>query len=457
MPQSRRRLTFAFPQTGASSFGGFRADIARERRSFLKPPPGALRTHLGAGPQALRQPWQAGLPGAGRLRSFATPAVEGNALRVSIPMGFRVPAVQKIQRQPMLTDKSSALRPAVRPRLLPPQRLNHPVQQRAASILMPEVALRLPGAPQIGRAQGFDVRGALCLNGKCYPDSVVPATRSEQLAWRVNEPQLKSTGLSQTRAGFARRNGSHLFHLPVKPHTTNPPPQVGSSPFVARDELFVPRVPFRNVLAAATASPEVTPDPTVTAVVPAAPALGPVPVPDAVKHEEHFDAGWDNWVGGVSDWKVDIAGVRTGSLALFLPTLEMSDYDLEFLARIDSRTVNWVVRATGSNTYLRCTLSAAEGGQVEFSRAVVKGGAAEAAVVSSQRAPGKPRTAMTVRMSVAGPVFSVSVDGKGIDTWVDDRLATGGIGFMGTADDRARIYWVRVCSPAAPSKEYTFQ
>jgi hypothetical protein len=41
-----------------------------------------------------------------------------------------------------------------------------------------------------------------------------------------------------------------------------------------------------------------------------------------------------------------------------------------------------------------------------------------------------------------------------MDTWVDDRLATGGIGFVGAAEDRARIYWVRVCTPAAPGKEY---
>jgi hypothetical protein len=75
--------------------------------------------------------------------------------------------------------------------------------------------------------------------------------------------------------------------------------------------------------------------------------------------EEHFDAGWDNWVGGVSDWKVDVAGVRAGSLALYSPTLDLSDYELEFLARIDTRTVNWVVRAAGLDQYVRCTLTVA--------------------------------------------------------------------------------------------------
>jgi len=88
---------------------------------------------------------------------------------------------------------------------------------------------------------------------------------------------------------------------------------------------------------------------------------------------------------------------------------------------------------------------------------VVQGGVAEAAATSSTRVPGKPRATFTVRMSVAGPIFSITIDGKTIDSWVDDRLATGGIGFMGAPDDRARLYWVRVSSPAAPSKEHTVQ
>jgi hypothetical protein len=456
-PACRRRVTFTFPQTPATTMAALASDGGRAHRTFLNLPPAVVRTHPGRGPQVFREPGKAALERAVRLRSFATPAVEGNALRVSNALAFRVPAAQPMRRQSGLTRGPGSLRAAVRPHLLATPSLNYFAEQRAASILMPEIALRWPGAPEAVHPHAFEGRDAVRLTGRIFPESTLQTPRTEELAWRVKDPRLKATGLSQSSAGFARRNGAHFFHLSVKARTTVSSPQVGSSPFVARDELVVPRVPFRNVLAAATGTPEDAPDPGVISAPPSTPPLGPIPVPVAVKHEEHFDSGWDNWVGGVSDWKVDVAGVRTGGLALFLPTLEMSDYDLEFLARIDSRTVNWVVRAAGRDTYLRCTLSAAEGGQVEFSRALVKSGAAEPAVISSQRVAGKPRTAMTVKMSVTGPVFSVGVDGKTIDSWVDDRLATGGIGFLGAADDRARIYWVRVCSPAAPSKEYNFQ
>ena len=119
---------------------------------------------------------------------------------------------------------------------------------------------------------------------------------------------------------------------------------------MGRDELIVPTVPFRNVLAAAVVTPDVAPEEPRSAPAPA--AAPPAPVAKAkerevVHYEENFDNGWDNWVGGVADWKVDVAGVRTGSLALYLPTLELSDYDLEFLARIDTHSLNWVVRAAG--------------------------------------------------------------------------------------------------------------
>jgi hypothetical protein len=173
-----------------------------------------------------------------------------------------------------------------------------------------------------------------------------------------------------------------------------------------------------------------------------------------VRIEEHFGSGWDNWMGGMKEWLVDVAGVRTGSLALFVPSLELIDYELDFLARIDTRSVTWVVRAAGLDEYLRCTLTAVAGGELEFSRCAVVAGVAQAPVTAAQRLPGKPRSAMTVSTHVSGDTFTVSVDGKSIDTFDDDRFPMGGIGFTGAPDDRARLYWVRLSSTELTAKEY---
>jgi hypothetical protein len=65
------------------------------------------------------------------------------------------------------------------------------------------------------------------------------------------------------------------------------------------------------------------------------------------------------------------------------------------------------------------------------------------------------KTAVTLRTRVAGNEFTVSLDGQVIDTWTDSRLATGGIGFMGAPDDRARLYWVKVSPAGQLNKEYS--
>jgi len=62
------------------------------------------------------------------------------------------------------------------------------------------------------------------------------------------------------------------------------------------------------------------------------------------------------------------------------------------------------------------------------------------------RIPGKKRSAVTIRTSVSGSSIADSVDGNEIDTWTEERLPSGGVGFVGAPDDRARLYWVKVSS-----------
>jgi hypothetical protein len=202
--------------------------------------------------------------------------------------------------------------------------------------------------------------------------------------------------------------------------------------------------------------------------------LGPTPPPrgtdpsQPITLQEHFDAGWSNWLGGMDDWKVDAAGVRTGSLALFAPSLEMADYDLEFLARIENHSVSWVFRAAGFDDFHQATLAVAPNGY-ELTRRTFIGGVAETAtgapvmIASSGKSTKTTKTAkstkatVTVGTSVSGNTFSISLDGNVIDTWTDPRLALGGIGFVGAPDDRARLYWIKLTPAGQISKEHRKQ
>jgi hypothetical protein len=253
-------------------------------------------------------------------------------------------------------------------------------------------------------------------------------------------------------AGFAKRNGARVFTIVLLPSSTRPVRQVALSAFIPREPVGTPKVAVEGMVVAAIAGSPIAGG--AGGEIAVMPPPAPAKPAEMVRIEEHFGEGWDDWVGGVKEWKVDVAGVRTGPLALYSPTLELIDYEWEFLARIDTRSLNWVVRAAGLDEYLKCTLTSVGGGELEFSRCAVVGGVAQAPVTATQRLPGKPRTAMTVGTSVSGDTFTVSVDGNSIDSWDDDRFPMGGVGFIGAPDDRARLYWVRVSSTELTAKEH---
>src|SRR5205823_1537285 len=123
-------------------------------------------------------------------------------------------------------------------------------------------------------------RGAMQVNGRIFRDSTKQTPRSPVIPWHVSEPRLQAAKLSQTMAGFSRRNGAHLFQLTMSPNKTDAAKQFGESPFMGREELFVPTVPFRNVLAAADSAPEEkSPAPVIAA---------PAPVPAAREPEREM-------------------------------------------------------------------------------------------------------------------------------------------------------------------------
>jgi hypothetical protein len=75
-------------------------------------------------------------------------------------------------------------------------------------------------------------------------------------------------------------------------------------------------------------------------------------------------------------------------------------------------------------------------------------------VAVAGRIAAKPKSSLTVRTRVDGKSYTVSVNGKTIATWTDARLRIGGIGFVGSPEQRARLYWVRLSSLGSPAKEY---
>jgi hypothetical protein len=49
-----------------------------------------------------------------------------------------------------------------------------------------------------------------------------------------------------------------------------------------------------------------------------------------------------------------------------------------------------------------------------------------------------------VAVDVRGNRFTASIEGEPIETWTDDTLAQGGVGFFSDAGEKARLYWMKL-------------
>jgi hypothetical protein len=238
-----------------------------------------------------------------------------------------------------------------------------------------------------------------------YPEFAAPHTPFET---------LRATG--HATAGFIPGTGG--IPLPPLPRSTTPVPLVAASPFQTAD-LFIspPEIPLRGDMEE---------------------FLNPANC-GAVRIEEHFNSGLERWTGGTNDWRVDVAGVRVGGLALFEPSLTLRDYEMEFLAQMDGHALCWVFRATGLADYYSATLRS---GELQCA-ATIGGVAAEPAILPAA-VKLRPRSTVAVRMRVSGADFHFNVDGTDLPGWRDSRLAAGGIGFQAGSDNRTRLYWVKL-------------
>jgi hypothetical protein len=51
---------------------------------------------------------------------------------------------------------------------------------------------------------------------------------------------------------------------------------------------------------------------------------------------------------------------------------------------------------------------------------------------------------MHVAVDVQGNRVTASIEGQQVDSWTDDLLPAGGVGFFSDAGERARLYWMKV-------------
>jgi hypothetical protein len=171
----------------------------------------------------------------------------------------------------------------------------------------------------------------------------------------------------------------------------------------------------------------------------------------AVEYTDDFRSGLDAWESRSNltrSWSYDAAGfVQPGPLAIFKPTLDLSDYHFEFLGEIDQKALGWAFRAEDLNNYYAMKFVVEKPGplpQVHIVRYAMINGKEGPRV--DKPLPMTVRTDMLYRIQVIvrGSDFTVLTQGQVVDFWSDDRLRHGGVGFFCNRGEHARLSWVEV-------------
>lgn len=171
----------------------------------------------------------------------------------------------------------------------------------------------------------------------------------------------------------------------------------------------------------------------------------------AIRLIDDFRSGLGAWSGpdGWSKtWQYNAANfVSPGRLAIYSPTARMQDYEFSFLAQIDRRSLNWVVRAADEKNHHVIRIVITQPGPLPKAMIV------RYPVINGRQGPATtlplPLTIRTdtlykVRMEVKGDRFITYVQDQVVDSFTDDRLPQGGVGFFSPQGDRALLRWVSV-------------
>jgi len=139
--------------------------------------------------------------------------------------------------------------------------------------------------------------------------------------------------------------------------------------------------------------------------------------------------------------------VRTGQLALYRPAQTFTDYRFEFFGEIEKKSMSWAVRARDTENYYAMKMTVIEPGLrpviavMHYPVVAGKKGQRVETPLSIMMHNNEP---YHVAVDVKGNRVVTSIEGQEVDSWTDDTLKVGGIGFFSEVGESARLYWMRV-------------
>jgi hypothetical protein len=173
----------------------------------------------------------------------------------------------------------------------------------------------------------------------------------------------------------------------------------------------------------------------------------------ATEVTDTFNSGMEAWGAGTKTWAPGWQHspdgyVKTGEMALFRPSLNYTDYHMEFYGQIEEKSMGWVVRAQDKKNYYAMKFKVIEPGlrpviaMVHYEVLNGKRGHLEEMplpiVMIHNNQP------YHVSVDVRGNHFVAAIEGEPVQSWTDDAPSKGGVGFFSDTGERARLYWMKI-------------
>ncbi len=171
----------------------------------------------------------------------------------------------------------------------------------------------------------------------------------------------------------------------------------------------------------------------------------------SISLREDFRMDLRNWQAPVesfrTDWQQVGRAVKVGDLRLWKPTLPLGDYNMEFAAQIENRALGWAFRASDHKNYYATKISISgtkTSPRTEIIRYVVLGGSHQSKVQLPIPLDVVSDMVYDVKVRVRGDRFMTMVNGQVVDSWTDQRLKRGGVGFFNDPGEKSNLLWVAV-------------
>jgi hypothetical protein len=171
----------------------------------------------------------------------------------------------------------------------------------------------------------------------------------------------------------------------------------------------------------------------------------------AVALVEDFRGGMDDWQMHSdlsTPWSFDSNGfVRPGSLALYRPSMHLSDYEMQFTGLIDKKALSFVARARDFENFYVIKINMTKPGPLPslgITRYAVINGKAQHRADAVAAVTAMPGSLYHVELSVHDDTFLLSLQGKVVDSWSEPELPLGGVGFFSARGEESRVRWVQL-------------